>query len=238
MVDAVDLANAAAGAQTKSTQSGQKLAQDMDQFMNLLVTQLQNQDPLDPMDANEFTSQLVQFAGVEQQIQGNANMEKMIDMQQTTLLGYMVSYIGAGIEIDSQDLPLIGGTVNDAGFPTSGGLAAGSYELEGRATKSTITITSDSGKVVFWGDGEIGEGRHEFLWEGNDNQGMPVADGIYKFQVSALDYEGEPVNIKHTVMGIVDSISMENGEALMNVGSGQFTLSEVLSIRKGLQAID
>ena len=235
MFDPIEAA-ATSGATSKSDASTQKLAEDMDQFMNLLVTQLQNQDPLDPMDANEFTSQLVQFAGVEQQIQGNANLEQMVEMQKTTLLGYMVSYIGAGVELDSKELPLIGGTESADGLPLTGGLAAGSYDLEQDAAKTTIVITSSTGKVVYFGDGETTAGRHEFLWEGIDTQGLPVKDGLYEFTVAALDRDGEPVNIAHTVFGIVDSLSMEDGEAIMNVGDGQFRLEDVLSIRKGLKA--
>ena len=76
---------------TKAGQSQQKLQDDLNQFLNLLVAQLQNQDPLEPLDANEFTAQLVQFASVEQQIQQNANLEELITMQQNTQAASMVN---------------------------------------------------------------------------------------------------------------------------------------------------
>lgn len=95
MFGAVNDIAAAAGADsaTKATLAQDKLEKDLNQFLNLLVTQLQNQDPLEPLDANEFTAQLVQFASVEQQIYQNSNLEKLVGMQQTSQVGSMVNYL-------------------------------------------------------------------------------------------------------------------------------------------------
>ena len=83
---------------TKSAEASAKLEDDLNRFLNILVTQLQNQDPLDPLDANEFTSQLVQFASVEQQIYQNSNLEKMLNLQETSQISDMVDFIGNKVE--------------------------------------------------------------------------------------------------------------------------------------------
>ncbi|MBT4890265.1 MAG: flagellar biosynthesis protein FlgD [Rhodospirillales bacterium] len=220
MFDPLDISATTGAGQTKSDASKQKLAEDMDQFMNLLVTQLQNQDPLDPMDANEFTSQLVQFAGVEQQIQSNANMEQMLELEKTSLLGNMVGYVGTGVEVTGQILPLINN------------IAAGSYSLDEKASSSTVTITDSVGKVVYFTAGEVDAGRHEFMWDGTDNFGIPMDDGSYKLTVSALDADGDPVGVGHTVFGVVDSLSMENGIASLNIGDTSYQLEDVLAVTK------
>ena len=94
---------------SQSAQAKSKLEDDLNQFLNLLVTQLQNQDPLDPLDANEFTSQLVQFASVEQQIFQNSNLEKLLNLQETSQISQMVDFIGNRIEFASHKLPVENG---------------------------------------------------------------------------------------------------------------------------------
>src|SRR5512134_982091 len=91
---------------SQSAASGEKLQEDLNRFLNLLVTQLQNQDPLDPMDANEFTSQLVQFASVEQQIYQNANLEKLLNVTENGQVAAMVDYLGAIAETSGNAFPL------------------------------------------------------------------------------------------------------------------------------------
>src|SRR3989338_691013 len=86
------------GTTSQAAQSDAKLKDDLNKFLNLLVTQLKHQDPLDPMDATEFTSQLVQFASVEQQIHQNANLEKLIALQQGSQISSLVNYIGMNVE--------------------------------------------------------------------------------------------------------------------------------------------
>ena len=142
MLDAI-AETAAAKNQSKSDSSRQKLAEDLDQFMTLLVTQLKYQDPLDPMDPNEFTSQLVQFASVEQQIHGNANLEQMLDLQKTSLLATVVGYIGAEIDVTGDQMPLLDGK------------AQADYTLSDDVEDTTITVTDSNDRVVYFTKGEI-----------------------------------------------------------------------------------
>ena len=94
---------------SQAASSQQQLNEDLNQFLTLLITQLENQDPLEPLETNEFTSQLVQFASVEQQIQQNANIEQLIALQSAGLVSNMVNFIGTTIEATGQVMPLENG---------------------------------------------------------------------------------------------------------------------------------
>lgn len=204
---------------TKSEASQQKLAEDLDQFMNLLVTQLQHQDPLDPMDPNEFTTQLVQFASVEQQIQSNANLEQMLDLQQTSLLGTVVGYIGKQVEVSGSKMPL------------ENGAAIANYELSAKSDTTTITVTDSSGKSVYFTSGETDAGRHSFEWNGKDSLGFQLPDGIYTITVSALDSDGEPIDVAHSVTGTVTGVSNDDGVAILSLGEAEYDVDDVLAVR-------
>lgn len=217
MIDAATASGA--GELTKSEASKQKLAEDLDQFMNLLVTQLQHQDPLDPMDPNEFTSQLVEFASVEQQIQSNSNLEQMLDLQQTSLLGTVVGYIGKQVEVSGNDMPL------------EDGVATAHYSLEAKADSTAITITDQTGKSVFYTTGETDAGRHSFEWNGKDTLGFPQQDGIYTITVSALDASGDPIGVAHTVTGTVTGVSNNDGQAVLSLGEADYDVDDVLAVR-------
>src|SRR5262245_54521755 len=97
MVD-VSALSGAATAPSQSAGSLVNFSKDFDSFLMLLTQQLKNQDPLKPMDATEFTTQLVQFTSVEQQIRQNQNMESMITLQHSTLVSSMVSYLGNTVD--------------------------------------------------------------------------------------------------------------------------------------------
>ena len=135
---------------TKSATSQVKLQDELNRFLNLLVTQLKHQDPLDPLDTNEFTAQLVQFAGVEQQIQQNANLEKLLNLQETSQVAAMVNFIGTTVEVTGDTVPL------------ENGHAEFTYALGVNATQVTVTIMNSSGLTVFVGEGETGTGKHAF----------------------------------------------------------------------------
>jgi flagellar basal-body rod modification protein FlgD len=204
---------------TKSESSKQKLAEDLDQFMNLLVTQLKHQDPLDPMDPNEFTSQLVQFASVEQQIQSNVHLEDMLALEQTSLLGTAVGYIGTKVEVSGNKMPL------------ENGEARADYELSERSESTTVSVIDGSGKVVFFTNGETDPGKHSFEWDGSDNFGFPSPEGIYTITVSALDGDGDAVDVDHTITGTVLGVSIENGVATLDLGGAEYLVDDVISVR-------
>ena len=147
-----------------SATSAAKLSAD---FMELLVTQLQHQDPLSPLEPTEFTGQLVQFASVEQQIATNDNMEQLLDVQNAALASAVVGFIGTSVEADIGQIPL------------QDGEAKYKYTLDSNVQNTVMTITDDKGRVVFTQAGERTAGTHEVAWDGKDTNGIQQPDGAY-----------------------------------------------------------
>lgn len=159
-----------------------RLAQDFDNFLLLLTTQLKNQDPTDPLDSNEFTEQITSFAGVEQQINTNKYLEALLAVQTGSQISSASSFIGKIAEVE-----------NNGVLVKETGNAFFSYELE-KPTKATfITIADANGKVVFNGEGKITAGRHNVTWDGTDNSGQRVPPGVYGI---AVTFENEEGNIE------------------------------------------
>lgn len=219
MLDPLALNGVQSVGETQGELASQRLADDLNQFLNLLVTQLENQDPLDPLDPNEFTSQLVQFASVEQQIYQNQNLEDMLELQQASLLGTVVGYIGSQVEVQGSTLSL------------ENGQSRFTYNLEASAANTTITISDSNGRTVYFTDGETDAGSHEFAWNGTDNFGFPLEDGAYTLNVNSLDPDGNPVNVGTTVIGTVSGVSTDNGKTLLSIGEAQYSIDQVLAIR-------
>jgi flagellar basal-body rod modification protein FlgD len=206
---------------TQSAASKAKLDSELNRFLNLLVTQLKNQDPLDPMDANEFTTQLVQFASVEQQIFQNSNLEKLLKLEQTKAISSLVDFIGTTVEADGRQVPLENGN------------AEFTYTMPAGAAKGTITITNGSGLTVFQADADIAAGKHSFVWDGRSTFGLPQPDGTYNVLVSGLDARGNLLSIPHTIWGRVTGANVENGQASLFLGDDiSVTQDKVLSVKE------
>lgn len=152
--------------------AGTRIANNFQDFLKLLTTQLQNQDPTAPLDTNQFTQQLVQFAQVEQQLATNSNLESLINLQKTAQLTALTPLLGRTVEVDGAVVPL------------QGGEAAGTYSFTTPVTDSAITITNAAGHVVRTAAGETGTGTHGFYWDGKDNNGATLPDGVYSITVT------------------------------------------------------
>lgn len=216
----INALSAAAGGndQTKAEASKAKLDEDLNKFLNLLVTQLKNQDPLDPMDATEFTSQLVQFASVEQQIYQNSNLEKLLLTAQVSQVSNLSGFLGTMVEGTSDT------------FNLDNSEATFTYDLQAPATSNTITIADDSGKNVFTTGGEFDAGKHTYTWDGLDDLGNQLPDGAYTVTVSALDSAGTPIPVKQTVFGLVTSAGADQGQVTLFMGDVTLGLGSVLSV--------
>ena len=205
---------------SKSAASGEKLQEDLNRFLNLLVTQLQNQDPLDPMDANEFTSQLVQFASVEQQIYQNANLEKLLNVTENGQVAAMVDYLGAIAETSGN------------AFPLESGQAAATYTLGEGVVSTTVAVKDAAGRVMFVAPGETAAGRHTFTWNGEDSSGQALPDGAYSLEVSAKQRDGTLAEVTQTAFGRVSGASVEDGQVMLFMGPIAVPMDEVLSVQE------
>ncbi len=207
-------------ADTQAAGSQAKLNEDLNSFLNLLITQLKHQDPLDPMDATEFTSQLVQFASVEQQIYQNANLEKLLTLQQTSQVASMVDYLGTTIEATGRRVNL------------ENGRAEFTYTMGSGVNAGTIIISNEAGLTVFTMDAEAEFGKHEFTWDGKSNGGEPQPEGTYTINVTATDRAGDILDVAQTVYGRVTGAGVENGAVTMYMGDVAVDMGDVLSVRE------
>ena len=206
---------------SKSAEASAKLEDDLNRFLNILVTQLQNQDPLDPLDANEFTSQLVQFASVEQQIYQNSNLEKMLNLQETSQISDMVDFIGNRVEFFGQKLPL------------ENGVAEFSYVIPAGVSEATVNISNSSGMNVFYSDADTNQGKHTIKWDGMDKNGRQLPDGEYTVLVSAKDGQGSLSQVEHLMTGSVNGAGVDDGVVKLFIGDSIIIEQDkILSVHK------
>jgi|GEM_PF-74103 flagellar basal-body rod modification protein FlgD len=209
---------------TASGNALNKLANDFDSFLTLLTTQLQNQDPLEPMDSKEFTSQLVQFTSVEQSIQSNKNLEKLIALTSGNTSSAAFNYIGREVRMANSSTNL------------SNGMANWSYEVDPKAASSAVTVLDAKGNAVFTVEGVTGAGTHNFSWNGKDKNGNPFPDGVYSLSVSALDLNKKPVTAKVFTTGTVTNVEISGDEPSLFIGSVKVPLKDVLSVTRSSSA--
>lgn len=203
-----------------STSSGTQLNQDFDDFLLLLTTQLQNQDPLSPMDTNEFTNQLVQFSQVEQQISTNKNLENLLAMQTLNMTALGVSFIGKFVEVYGDSF------TTDGTSPTTM-----SYVLPDEASSGTLTIKNANGDVVYSKSTETTAGRHDFVWDGLDKDGNVAPAGDYTITVTALDSENQSMSVATSVPGFVSGLeSADDGSLMLVINGKKVPLTDVRKI--------
>jgi flagellar basal-body rod modification protein FlgD len=195
-----------------------KLDGDLNRFLTLLVSQLQHQDPLEPLDANQFTSQLVQFASVEQQIYQNANLEKLLAAQQNTQLASTVGYLGKQVEANGNALPL------------QGGKALASYTLPQSAARTTITIQDAGGRTVAVMPADSSAGRHELRWDGRAADGRQLPDGTYSFQVNAKGNNSGAITATQTYFGKVTGVASDPTGVQVHLGGKTLPMTDVRAV--------
>jgi flagellar basal-body rod modification protein FlgD len=170
-------------------------------FLQMLVTQLNNQDPLNPMDGQEFAAQLAQFASVEQLL--NLNEMMVLQSEANSLLSQnMSSGIAAGLI--GKSIEAIGNQIGWDGTEATGF----GYDLEADATTVTVTIQDASGTTVRTLDlGGQDAGTHDLTWDGQDTNGAALPEGLYTFTVTATDDAGQPLGPVPLVQDLVDRVS-------------------------------
>jgi flagellar basal-body rod modification protein FlgD len=200
------------------------LADNFDDFLHILTIQLQNQDPLDPLDANQFTDQLVQFTGVEQSIATNKHLEDMIALASAAEFTNAVGYIGKTIEADMATNHL------------AQGQAEWRYELAGEADKVTLTVVDAANMPVFTTSGETGAGKHTFTWNGIGTNGQNLADGEYALQVTAVDKDGNKVSNLVSILGTVDAVEVANGTLVVKIGDVDVPIASLMKVSEPAEA--
>lgn len=204
-----------------SSQSSARLTENFDAFLTLLTTQLKHQNPLEPLDSQDFVGQLVQFSAVEQAIRGNQSLEKLIELQNTSQTTAALGYIGNQVEVTGNTAPLINGK------------AEFSYTLPENTGKSTIVVQDAAGKVVFSTSGETTTGKHSFVWDGVENGGGTAAPGNYSLTVAAKNTNDKQVEgITTTAFGTVTGIESSAAGLALSLNGALVPIDAVLSVRR------
>ena len=205
-----------------ATTGMQSLAGNFDTFLQLLTTQLQNQDPLDPLDTNQFTQQLVEFASVEQQVNMNTNLQTLISLQQTTEATSALQFLGSTVTATGNTATLS----NATGSPATWSLNAAA------PATANITITNSSGQTAFTGTTTLNAGTQTFSWSGQGNSSVTWPDGNYTMTISATGANGQPVTVSTQVQGVVTGVNLSQNPPLLTVGGQNIALSQIQSISR------
>jgi flagellar basal-body rod modification protein FlgD len=190
------------------------LAGNFQTFLTLLTTQLKNQNPLDPLDTNQFTQQLVQFAQVEQQIKQNSQLETLISLNKAAETTTALAYVGATVAIDGKTAAL------------TNRQATWMFNVP-KPVSATVTIKNASGQTVYTGNFSMNAGMSTFEWDGRDANGVQWPDGNYTITVTAKDANGQTVEIPSEIEGVVDSVDVTKTPPELSVGGQLFTLDKV-----------
>jgi flagellar basal-body rod modification protein FlgD len=214
--------NTTATTGTSATSTGadamSQLSGNFDTFLQLLTTQLQNQDPTSPMDTNQFTQQLVEYSQVEQQINTNSNLQTLITQGTSQSGAYATSYLGKTVTVSGGKGALTDGT------------ATWNYNLGATAASSTLTVTNASGATVYTGAGNTSQGNNSFTWNGQDNNGNQQPDGTYTLSVNASDTSGSTITSAVTSTGQVSEVDMSSGTPQLVIGSMEVGLSGISNV--------
>lgn len=203
---------------SQTAQQSISLAEDFTQFLTLLTTQLQNQDPLSPLDSNEFTNQLVQFSQVEQGINTNTKLDDLLSLQINNSGSQALGYVGLDISYVSAEIAHEQGTDSTI-----------RYSLDNPASISQINIFNEEGNLVFSGPANKDAGAHEFVWNGRDFVNNELPDGTYVVRVDAADANEEIVNTTTVVTSRVRGIEQQNGITYALVGERAVPITSILS---------
>ena len=199
----------------KSNELGQ------DAFLELMITQMNNQNPLDPQKNSEFVAQLAQFSSVEGLGKLNETMSGMALSMQSSQALQASSLVGRTVKIETSTAEL-----------EAGGNISGTIELPFNTPELTMNIYNEQGELV--GEqylGQQGKGDTKFVWDGMGSDGKPLPPGRYHFAAIG-DYNGQPVQLGTSLSANVDSVTIgHNGQVILNVaGVGPTSTTAVKEI--------
>jgi flagellar basal-body rod modification protein FlgD len=216
MTTAVSSATSTASSTLASSTAS--IAGNFDTFLSLLTTQLKNQDPMSPMDTNQFTSQLVQFSSVEQQLQTNTYLQGMMQASQNSNNSSAVSYMGKTV------------TASGVTSDLTNGQATWNFNLPSAANVA-VTIKDSTGSTVFSESGAMPQGAGAFNWNGKTSAGGTAPDGTYTISIAAQDSNGGFVAASTQTSGVVTGVDLSGATPKLLVGSASVALGDITSVR-------
>ena len=202
----------------KSTNDGKELGKQ--DFLNLLMTQMANQDPMDPMDSQGMMQQLASLGTVEQLQNLNSQTAKMMEIQQHIARSTVGSLLGKDVEVGAKEIPLSNGDT----IPVT-------YKLEGGADRVMLLVHDSTGEMIREINLESrAQGAHEFAWDGRDNDGDMMPNGSYSYNVFARTDGGEEVGVTLTKSGQVSMVRFEGSEPLLKINGEWVQAKEIVGM--------
>lgn len=190
---------------SSQVQSGEEL---YNTWITLLAAELEHQDPTDPVDTTEYTSQLMSLSQIEQQSLTNDTLGTILEMAQSVENDGASSYLGTTVTAEGDTSPLSGGTADWV------------YSLNGDASEVSIDISNLNGDVVYSTNTQnVSAGSHDFTWDGVTNSGATAADGAYVMSVSAIGVDGQAATATTSVRGTVTGVDTSGDGATLLLGN-------------------
>ncbi len=219
-VDSLTNTPVASATTQATTQKDNSIAGDFDRFLLLLTTQLQNQDPMSPMDATQFTTQLVQFSQVEQSVNMNKYLSDLVDLQISDQMQSAFGYVGQTVDVLSDEVPLQDGEADLF------------YAVSGKPTAVALQILDANGKTVRTIAGTTDTGIQRVEWDGRDSSGNTLKDGTYTLKLIAEDGDGATLPAQTGYTGGVSEVTNVNSQMQLNVNGLQIPMTEIVAVRK------
>jgi len=196
-----------------------------DDFLQLLVAQLQAQNPLKPMDSTEFTAQLAQFSSLEQLQNIDANLSNLKTEQSAMNNTMAVEFVGKNVTASGNTLSLTDGYSDDIHF-----------ELHSDAVTTHVNIYDQSGSLVKSIEaGNMTAGMHDLTWNGVDNRGSRASDGVYSYEVLAVDAFDQMVSTSTFISGIVTAVSFRGDSPILMTGEREIPFENVIEVNQPIE---
>lgn len=209
--------------QTASEKAAAEAGLNFNTFLTMLSVQLQNQDPLNPMDGTQFTEQLATFSSLEQQIQSNTYLEKLAEANDFSQQALAVSYIGKDA--------LVEGSVTATDGESEIVL---NYTLDSGAASTTIELVDASGTKVATLEGTNYVGRNEVIWDSTGDDGQPVDAGYYKMYITSYDAEGTAVSSQAYTYGRIVAVEGDSSDLILTTADGRVTkFDDIIMVKEG-----
>ena len=193
-----------------------------DAFLRLFMTQMKNQDPLNPMDNTKFVSQMAQFSALEQTTNLATSFDKFRNNFSASMQLQAASLIGEKASVLSNTVDVIGGKSGTIGFSLP------------EESLAYVKVLDPQGKVVDTEKlGWLQPGRHFYEWSATNNDGVKVPDGTYTFQVEAIKKDGTHIQINGSKAGTISAVKFEKGQIYVTVGGIDYPLSKITQLSKG-----
>jgi flagellar basal-body rod modification protein FlgD len=209
--------SATSGSTVSNAIDNTEIASNFTTFLQLLTTQLKNQDPLSPLDTNQFTQQLVEFAQVEQQMKSNDQLSSLVSLEKSAQQTTALAYVGATVVVDGATAQLANGQAN------------WSFNVTKPST-ATITIKDSTGQTAYTGNFAVNPGTQNFTWDGRGNDGRVWPAGNYTLTATAVDTNKQSVAISTEVQAVVDSVDLTQDPPQLSINGQNYTLDKIKRI--------